>query len=397
MVKTSLGTQGGSVSGERTNSRINWWRDKPTYIFAHGRLSIRQIEAIGQRSRKRYGTTSHQIRTAWNPTRFVRNQRHVSPHIERRSLMASQQVPAAVLKQTNNLRLRQSMLLGSSLEGGWNAPYPVGDQGTSFGPYQMHEGGALTQFGLTPSQAENASTATKYMLPVYASAVNQISDKEWKDNPEQAAEQSAVIAENPAQDYYSSQGTNTVNQNWTATQQVLKGKKSRGGMPAQSAEFTSAGGISNLWNDFLGLFGLATGNPGAAISGLTGGGFGNIKSDLERIGLVVLGGILIVIGLIVFVIPAARKATSEAVSTAGTLNRGVSAVGALSGATARNAAASREADVARRQGIANRSLQLGEQKIALQRQKEERLTRRDQNEHLANQLKAQKASEDAGD
>lgn len=276
--------------------------------------------------------------------------------------MARAAVPKAVLGQTTNLRLRESMLLGSSLEGGWNPPYPAGDGGTSFGPYQMHEGGALTQFGLTQQQAENANTATKYMLPSYANAVNQISDQEWNNNPEQAAEQAAVIAESPAQDYYSSQGVQAVNQNWQTTQATLKGKHSTGGMPPQEANLTSAGehgsGLPNLGSWLPSLL-------GGLFSQFAFGGVlpnpGSFKSDLERIGLVIFGGLLIIVGLVIFAIPAAKAAGGMAISA----NRELGAVRNLGGAGAK--------DVARRQAIADRSLALGEQKIALQRQRENRL------------------------
>ncbi len=88
--------------------------------------------------------------------------------------------PRAIFSETKNLRTREAMLLGSGLEGGWASPYPVGDQGTSFGPYQMHDG----RGGLSQKQAENARTATKSMMPSYESAVNQISDQLWNTDPD---------------------------------------------------------------------------------------------------------------------------------------------------------------------------------------------------------------------
>lgn len=268
-------------------------------------------------------------------------------------------VPTAIMAQTKNLRLRESMMLGSSLEGGWNPPFGVGDNGTSFGPYQMHEGGALTSSGLTPQQAEDPSLSTKAMMPAYASAVNQISDQEWKNNPEQAAEQAAVIAEAPAQDYYTTDGVQTVNLHWTNTQRALKGKKSIGGMPTQTATTTSAPGdvftaglngiIPGLGN-FLSLFGVGTANS-------------KIKDWMERGGLIIFGGLLVLVGIVIFAIPAAQKAGQLAVSS----NRQLSAARNLGGAGA--------ADAQRRQAIADRSLAIGEKNAETKRLRENRLDR----------------------
>lgn len=355
-VSNSPGSQGGSVSGERFSySSPNWRGNQPANLPGNGSLHIWSPEpaSYGYAIRNpKQGNTRRGIE--YGP-RFGRNQRYVQTHSKGwiRRLMAGPTVPHAVLSQTKNQRLRESMLLGSSLEGGWQAPYPVGDQGTSFGPYQMHEGGALSQFGLTPRQAENANTATKYMLPSYSAAVNQISDQEWKNNPEQAAEQAAVIAEKPAQDYYSSQGTQIVNQNWRATQDVLKGKKSTGGFPvdAKTASF----------GDWVPALGGILGN----MFGLGQLGVGGFKDAAERIGLILLGGLLIVVGIVIFAIPAARAGISAASGTAVSANRGLRAAANIGGAQA--------ADQQRRQAIADRSIAIGEKKVALQQQRENRL------------------------
>src|SRR5215472_11459925 len=358
-VSNSPGSQGGSVSGERFSySSPNWRGNQPANLPGNGSLHIWSPEpaSYGYAIRNpKQGNTRRGIE--YGP-RFGRNQRYVQTHSKGwiRRLMAGPTVPHAVLSQTKNQRLRESMLLGSSLEGGWQAPYPVGDQGTSFGPYQMHEGGALSQFGLTPRQAENANTATKYMLPSYSNAVNQISDQEWQNNPEQAAEQAAVIAESPAQDYYATYGNQAVNQRWSATQAVLKGKKSTGGMPAQNAQLTSFGDWVPIFGGILGnLFGLSQ-------AGVGGGG---LKDFMERTGLVILGGLLIIIGFVILAIPAARAGISVASGTAVSANRGLRAAANIGGAQA--------ADQQRRQDIANRSIAIGEQKVALQRQREQRL------------------------
>lgn len=366
--KSYLGLQGGSVSGENGHSIYNQWQ---RFCSQPGNNCWNSFIVLGSNAgayfkpKNSNGSDGYQRRSLGNAFRPIRNKRYVPAHPQGRWIkrMAQQNVPQAVFKQTKNLRLRQALLLGSSLEGGWNAPFPVGDQGTSFGPYQMHEGGDLTAFGLTPAQAENASTATKYMLPVYASAVNQISDQEWQSNPEFAAEQSAFIAEQPAQDYYASDGSQVIDTNWANVQGVLSGKKSTGGSPAsaKNATLTSANPFSpsSLFQDIIQSL-MGGGYGGSAGSAALGAG---LKSWLERIGLVILGGLLIIVGVVIFAMPAAKKAAGVAVST----NRGLSAARNLGGAGA--------ADRARRQDIADRSIAIGEKKVAIQQQRENRLAR----------------------
>lgn len=269
--------------------------------------------------------------------------------------MANNDNPPAVLSATKNLRLREAMLLGSGLEGGWTSPYPVGDNGTSFGPYQMHEGGALTALGLTPAQAENARTATKAMLPSYSNAVNQISPTLWQQDPEKAAEQAAVIAEAPAQDYYATHGNSGVNAVWKNTQNVLSGKNSLGGNPTQQGQTTSI--ITSLLG---GLFGGAIGNIG-----------GDLRDWLERGGLIIFGAMLCLVGIWILAQPSVKKATEEGVSAYGQAR----SFGASGAANQRFAAgqAERQARQAQRNEIANRSLALGEKKLALKQQRENRL------------------------
>ncbi len=109
-------------------------------------------------------------------------------------------------------RVRLAMLMGSYMEGGWGPTYNVGDRGTSFGPYQMHIGGALTSSGLTPKQAEDPVLATRAMLGSYQGAVAKVSDAQWKSNPKQAAALAAYYAEHPAHMYPSDR----VNAAWNA-------------------------------------------------------------------------------------------------------------------------------------------------------------------------------------
>src|SRR5215469_10050931 len=119
------------------------------------------------------------------------------------------------------------------------------------------------------------------MLPAYQSAVNQVSASLWSTNPEQAAEEAAVLAERPAQSYYSSQGQGRVDQGWAATQQVL-------GNPATFTSASGTGGtggtsggtnaqLTSILGPFGALFGLIPGV--SAISS-------DFKSIMERVALV---------------------------------------------------------------------------------------------------------------
>jgi hypothetical protein len=279
-------------------------------------------------------------------------------------------VPAAIMHTTTNLRTREAMMVGSHLEGGWYPPFPVGDQGTSFGPYQMHEGGALTSSGLTPSQAENPTRATKAMLAAYEDAVNQISEQLWSSNPEKASEESAFLAERPAVDYYSSQGAGAVNSAWTDTQDVLHGKKSQGGMPT-NASFTSG---PPLWEAIIeGISGNPTGLEqyagNAATNNLGGLGgvwnfFSNPTDALERLGLIVFGAVIVIVGLVILATGTKAGKTVAAGATRGVSTR-------IGGTTSGLAA-----DRRKRLALAGEANKIGERKLALKERREERLGQR---------------------
>lgn len=270
--------------------------------------------------------------------------------------------PPVILADTQNQRLRQSMLLGSALEGGWTSPYPVGDHGTSFGPFQLHKGGALDSLGATPEMASDPKWAVKAMMPRYAQAANQISEQQWKNNPEVAAEQTARIAEGPSQDYFASQGRQSVDLKWHNVQAVLHGKKGMPGMPTD-AKLTSAGdslsspqGLAQL------LLGTLTGSlPGG------GGGFTDI---IERGALIVFGAMLILVGILVLASPAV-----SAVGDARRMGRQAGIIDSDASQNFKARSAERSADQDRRTRIADRSLAIGEEKVRIQGQREARLAR----------------------
>lgn len=221
----------------------------------------------------------------------------------------------AILNSTSNQEVREAMLLGSDLESSWNQS-AVGDNGTSFGPFQMHIGGALTAAGGTPQDAENPSWAVNnWALQAYTNAVNSIPQSLWSSNPEQAAEQAAVAAESPAQSYFASQGTGTVDAKWSQTQAALKGQVSTSGAPggASTTGLTIPGIIGQLFDPLGNLAGGLSGSDlssaGILGSGIFEGqytlfqwllqqfGINNVKDFFIRAGLLLMGAVLIIIGI----------------------------------------------------------------------------------------------------
>lgn len=191
-------------------------------------------------------------------------------------------VPQAIMGVTSDPRIREAMLVGSYLETTWD-PSSVGDHGTSFGPFQMHIGGELTAQGGTPSEAQDPVWAAQHMLSAYTRGVAKVPASLWTSNPEQAAEQAAVFAEVPAQDYYTTQGQSRVDEAWAATQKALGGSTGNSGSGLLSGlPVPGILGSTDILSSLLSLFGL-----------------GSIKDLAERAGLIIFGAILILVGLVV--------------------------------------------------------------------------------------------------
>ncbi len=136
--------------------------------------------------------------------------------------------PSTVLGQverdTSDWRVRLAMILGANLEGGnaGSSGWGVGDQGHSYGPFQINLPYHPT---MTSTTATNPADAVAYMLGSYQRAVNQVAPTLWQSNPEQAAEQAARIAENPAQDYFVARGQSTVDTAYqTAVRELSSGQ-----------------------------------------------------------------------------------------------------------------------------------------------------------------------------
>jgi hypothetical protein len=219
----------------------------------------------------------------------------------------------AILNGTTNVEVRDAMLVGSYLESGWS-PTAVGDQGTSFGPFQMHIGGALTAAGGTPADAENPTWAVQNMLAAYEQGVQSVDASLWSSNPELASEEAAVAAERPTESYIASQGQSRVDAAWSATQSALKGVVSTPGSPNGSGASATTTGVNigsimqQIEQGLLGGLG-STATGGATSSGLGGlfgslaswflGQFGvnSVKDAAIRLGLILLGAILIIVGI----------------------------------------------------------------------------------------------------
>lgn len=169
----------------------------------------------------------------------------------------SSPVVSAVEKVTTDWRTRLSMIMGAGLEGGLGSTFNPGDQGTSFGPFQIH---LPAHPGVSAAEANNPSWAARYMLGSYQSAVARVPQSLWKSNPELAAEQAAVAAERPAQPYIQSRGQAAVDSAYKTAGASL-------GL-TDALKHVQSGHGSSLIND-LGLI-----NPfgGAGVAGTVVGG-----------------------------------------------------------------------------------------------------------------------------
>lgn len=109
------------------------------------------------------------------------------------------QVGRQVYARTGDPRVRTSMLMGALLEGGaLNGPWRPGDNGTSFGPFQIH---LPAHPGVSRAQAENPAFAVAYMLPAYAGGVARSDPYSWNIDVPGAAATAAFYAERPARMY----------------------------------------------------------------------------------------------------------------------------------------------------------------------------------------------------
>lgn len=186
-------------------------------------------------------------------------------------------VKTAVAAVTNDGRVTTAMLLGALLEGGSiSGPWAPGDQGTSFGPWQIH---LPAHPGVSESDAENPLMAAMIMAPEYSAAVAQIPATAWQSDPMDAAAEAVYLAERPAQMYPPAR----VLAAWTALQ---GGGTRAGGVPGPGG---TSGGVAPV--SFGGDVG--SGLVSQLLGPLTPG-------NLARFGVAVLG--VVAIGVAAYVV-----------------------------------------------------------------------------------------------
>lgn len=203
-------------------------------------------------------------------------------------------VVQAITSQVSDARTRLAMALGALLEGGTlgSSGFGVGDNGNSHGPFQIN---APYHPDISVAAAQDPSKAVAYMQPAYQRAVDAVPASLWQSDPEQAAEQAAFKAENPAQDYYVARGASTVNADYANAKAALAGQPI-------TATAGTAGGTANATNASLHWSDLY--NPIQAFKDLNPLSlFGGLANDAESSivtfaleALFVLGGLALVVG-----------------------------------------------------------------------------------------------------
>lgn len=156
-------------------------------------------------------------------------------------------VAAAIDAATDDPRIRQAMKLavlleGGNFEGGWG----VGDQGQSFGPYQIY----TAVHRVTREQAEDPVFATKYMLPEFQKAVAAVPASLWQTDPMRAAMLTAGHAERPAmwgQDRNNPYPIDRVRAAWARMQSSQQQRPATTSSSGALQAATSAIGVPYVW------------------------------------------------------------------------------------------------------------------------------------------------------
>lgn len=155
--------------------------------------------------------------------------------------MANQNaVVNAILAATQNPQIQAAMLLGSRMESSWSTT-AVGDNGTSFGPFQIH---LPAHPGVSQAEAEDPTWAVNYMLPVYTAGVAAVPASLWGTNPSLAAATAAYHAERPKNMYASS----VISADWPYVTQALGGNSAAVG--SGSASPGTTGNVSTASSVF---------------------------------------------------------------------------------------------------------------------------------------------------
>jgi hypothetical protein len=150
-------------------------------------------------------------------------------------------VADAILSTTNDAHVRAAMLMGAMLESGMNAN-AVGDNGKSFGPFQIY---TVAHPNVSPSQAKNPGWAAAFMLPAYQAGVNKVAPSLWTADPAKAAATAAYYAERPKVMYPDSR----IRSSWSTVQAAMNGQNIG---PSTGTGGGTGGGIA-LASDPLGI------------------------------------------------------------------------------------------------------------------------------------------------
>lgn len=122
----------------------------------------------------------------------------------------------AILGATNDAHVRAAMLMGAQLESGMSTG-GVGDNGKSFGPYQIY---TVAHPNVSPAQAKDPGWATAFMLPAYQAGVNKVTPSLWTADPAKAAATAAYYAERPKVMYPDSR----IRSGWPIVQAAMNGQ-----------------------------------------------------------------------------------------------------------------------------------------------------------------------------
>jgi hypothetical protein len=273
----------------------------------------------------------------------------------------------AIFGATSNARVRTSMVFGSDLESGWNDDATNASGAT--GPFQIL---LPVHPDINATGAEDPTTATAYMLGAYNSAVAQVPSSLWSSNPELAAEQSVITAEQPGGPFptsavgpYGSEGTSVVNQDWSNTTNILTGTYNPGTNIKLTASDSSVPTLPGWLQSLSGLLGIALPGTGTGTSTQALTAIGHFLEDpqdaMERLGLIVFGGLIVIVGLVIL---AAGTRTG---------GRAASAVPGAAIGRASGLASGRTQDRNERLALQKQAYAIGERKVAVQEARQRRL------------------------
>ncbi|MGN6564137.1 MAG: hypothetical protein ACTHMU_15895 [Thermomicrobiales bacterium] len=191
----------------------------------------------------------------------------------------STQLEAAIDAATSDPHVRTAMRLGALLEGGsYDGPWDVGDQGSSFGPFQIH---LPAHPGVTRAQAEDPTQAVLFMLGEYQAAALRVPASAWAQDPATAAAQVVYYAERPAAMYPASR----IRQAWAVLSGGAPSPDPAGGAPGPAPSGSVSGGAQpTSGGGLLDLFGPLLDRLGA-------------RDTYIRLALVMVGGALVIAGV----------------------------------------------------------------------------------------------------